>query len=49
MGNCEKVVKKTWLNARYEEERKDLPTPHNNPIIRLINDVMKANSVENCL
>ncbi len=28
------------------EERKDLPAPHNNPIIRLINDVMKANSVK---
>lgn len=28
------------------EERKDLPTPHNNPIISLINDVMKANSVK---
>lgn len=37
----EKVVK-----TPCRREREDLPTPHNNPIISLINDVMKANTVK---
>lgn len=49
--NADNVKKKKpvkfWLNTRVKrDERKDLPAPHNNPIISLINDVMKANSVK---
>ena len=29
-----------------EKKNTELPAPHNNPIISLINDVMKANSVK---
>lgn len=29
-----------------ERKNTELPAPHNNPIISLINDVMKANSVK---
>lgn len=34
------------IDARCGDEREDLPAPHNNPIISLINDVMKANTVK---